>query len=120
MIELDITPVPKPRMTQSDKWHSRPATAKYWAFKEELNLLWKGRELHQPCHIIFKLPMPSSWSKKKRLEMVDKPHLNRPDVDNLLKAFQDALFDEDGCIHDVRISKVWSNSGQIIIKNLGD
>ena len=29
-ITLNITPVAKPRMTQSDKWKKRPIVEKYW------------------------------------------------------------------------------------------
>ena len=37
-IEIDICPVAKPRMTQSDKWRERPAVVKYRAFADELRL----------------------------------------------------------------------------------
>lgn len=35
----EITPIGKPRMTQRDRWHKRPATAAYWAYKEQVRLL---------------------------------------------------------------------------------
>ncbi|EDR3747953.1 hypothetical protein CHS65_004589 [Salmonella enterica] len=35
----EITPIGKPRMTQRDRWHKRPATAAYWAYKEHVRLL---------------------------------------------------------------------------------
>ena len=38
-ITLNIVPVAKPRMTQSDKWKKRPATDKYWKFKDDLKML---------------------------------------------------------------------------------
>ncbi|MCR4339433.1 MAG: RusA family crossover junction endodeoxyribonuclease, partial [Gemmatimonadaceae bacterium] len=34
----------------------------------------------------FRLPMPPSWSNKKRLAMIGQPHAQKPDIDNLLKA----------------------------------
>lgn len=39
----------------------------------------------------FVFPIPKSVSKKKRIEMIDKHHVNRPDTDNCLKAILDAL-----------------------------
>lgn len=33
-IELDITPIGKPRMAQRDKWKQRPAVVAYYAFKD--------------------------------------------------------------------------------------
>ena len=38
-ITLNIIPVAKPRMTQSDKWKKRPATEKYWKYKDSFILL---------------------------------------------------------------------------------
>jgi len=116
MIELDIVPIPKPRMTRGDKWRSRPCTERYWAFKDELNLLLQPEDLPETCHLIFVLPMPESWSKKKKQETLGKPHLSKPDGDNLVKAFFDAVFpDNDSFIWDFRCSKVWGKTGKILI-----
>ena len=38
-ITLNIVPVAKPRMTQSDKWKKRPVVQKYWKYKDDLKLL---------------------------------------------------------------------------------
>lgn len=53
--------------------------------------------------------MPPSWSKKKRLEMVGKPHRQRCDIDNLWKAAADALFTEDGAIWKGSQEKRWTD-----------
>jgi hypothetical protein len=61
----DITPLGKPRMTRADKWKTRPAVMRYRAFCDEVRL----RKIHLPesgAHITFVMPMPPSWSKKKR------------------------------------------------------
>jgi len=34
----NINPVPKPRMTQSDKWKKRPPVLRYFAFKDECRI----------------------------------------------------------------------------------
>lgn len=36
IIEYPIVPVPKPRMTQRDKWQKRPAVMRYRAFCDEV------------------------------------------------------------------------------------
>lgn len=118
MIKLDIVPVPKPRMTQSDRWRSRPCTARYWAYKDELKLLWGNRELPSTYWAVFVVPMPKSWSKKKQAEMNGKPHRPKPDADNLGKGFQDALWDDDSVIWDVRFTKFWGETGSIEIREL--
>jgi len=118
-ITLKINPVAKPRMTQSDKWKKRPAVVKYWKYKDNLKLLcflcrWKPSE---ELDITFVIPMPISWSKKKRVKYNDQPHKSRPDLDNLVKAFKDALLEEDSMVHTYEnIKKVWGREGQIIVK----
>jgi len=110
-----ITPVSKPRMTQRDKWKKRPAVMAYRAFKDECRL--HGLELAESGNeIVFVIPMPESWSKKKRAQMSGQPHQQRPDVDNLLKAVMDAVFDEDSHLWSVKVSKVWGEVGLIIVK----
>ena len=63
--------------------------------------------------ITFGMPMPNSWSKKKKLEMDGQPHTQRPDIDNLAKALFDALYEDDSGIHTVALKKVWSVNGYI-------
>lgn len=109
-----ITPVPKPRMTVRDKWAKRPAVLRYRAYCDEV----RHNNISLPeCghHVTFVLAMPQSWSKKKRGEWAGKPHKQRPDADNLLKALMDAIYAEDCSVWDVRVSKIWGETGQILI-----
>lgn len=113
--EYPIIPVAKPRMTQSDKWKKRPETARYWAFKDAV----REHGLTLPdCnyHVIFTVPMPKSWSKKKRAEMNGKPHQQRPDKDNFEKALLDAVFGEDSHVWDGRATKLWGEVGNIRVR----
>lgn len=118
-----ITPCPKPRMTQQDKWLGkpgrkamRPAVARYWAFKDEVRYRIKGVELHG-ASVLFYLPMPQSWSKKKRAEMCGEWHFQRPDLSNLLKALEDAMYGEDSHIALYgRLEKRWAEEGAILIE----
>ena len=114
----------KPRMTKSDKWNQRPATSKYWAFKDLLTLQARiqGFVLSDQIKIVAHLPMPKSWSKKKRAEFVWEPHQQKPDIDNILKSVQDILMKEDSTIWDVHILKYWTDApeGTLIIKNVQD
>jgi len=111
----DITPIPKPRMTRSDAWRKRPAVMRYWAFKEECRLR-KVKLTEGDSVITFVLPMPKSWNALKRQTMNGQPHKQTPDLDNLIKALQDAVFDQDKTIHRVTLSKVWGIKGQIIVE----
>ena len=110
----DITPMGKPRMTQRDKFAKRKPVLRYWAFKDECRL--KKVEVPQ-CgyHITFVLPMPKSWTKKKRLAMNGQPHQQKPDKDNLEKALLDALYADDSKVWDGRVTKRWGETGRIIV-----
>ncbi len=112
-----IEPVAKPRMTQRDKWQKRPCVMKYRWFAD----LCRAYKIEIPAskaHVLFKLPMPKSWTKQRKKIMEGQPHQQRPDVDNLLKSLLDALFKDDAHIWDIRVSKVWSIKGEIVIRDL--
>ena len=115
-IYLAITPVAKPRMTQRDKWMERPCVLRYRSYCDSLRANWPDMPFPESgYHVIFHLPMPQSWSKKKKEQMNGAPHQQRPDKDNLDKALLDALCKDDSYIYDGRVSKYWSDAGYIEI-----
>jgi len=113
-MKYPITPVPKPRMTQRDKWKVRPCVARYRAFKDEVKLR-RVKVNEYGDSVIFLMPMPKSWSKKKKEEMDGTPHQQKPDWDNLGKALSDAVYDDDSKIWNITISKMWAYEGAIEI-----
>ncbi len=115
-----LTPIPKPRMTQRDVWAKRPCVLRYRAFCDELRLHAKaqGFTLPERFAIRFWMPMPKSWSEAKKAKMLHKPHQQKPDLSNLLKAVEDALLDEDERIYEVHASKRWAAIGAIEIEEL--
>lgn len=110
---LPIRPVPKPRLTQRDRWAKRPAVVRYYEFCDELRLLWGRREVPEALSITFIMPLPSSWSARKKLSMEGQPHKQRPDIDNLVKAFLDALCEDDSYVNELHAYKVWGSVGCI-------
>lgn len=115
MKSYPITPIPKPRMVRSDSWKKRPAVMRYWAFKDKVREL--GIELQSPCKITFYIEMPKSWSKKKRDEWCGKPHMNKPDGDNLEKGLLDSVFDDDAHMWAVSWEKRWAVEGSITVES---
>lgn len=117
--QYPITPVSKPRQTRRDKWLNPPrkSVQKYRWFKD----LVRSYQVELPlsnAHVTFVLPMPKSWSKKKRAKMDGKPHQSKKDVDNLLKSLLDAVYEDDSCVWDVRVTKVWGKEGGIEIETI--
>ncbi len=129
--EFLLNPIGKPRMTQRDKWLKppRPEVLKYRLSCQAIQFFAASQNvlLKDEANIIFVLPMPSSWSNKKRLAMDGKPHQVKPDIDNMLKAVFDVLCPQgDQSIHSVVAKKIWGEEGKIIfidnddIENTGD
>ena len=109
-----ITPVPKPRQTQRDKWDKRPSVLRYRAFADEVRL--RGVKVPEyGCRVVFHMPMPKSWSKKKKELHCNLPHQQVPDIDNLGKSLLDAVFADDCRVFDIRFSKYWAEKGMIEI-----
>lgn len=106
-------------MTKSDKWKKRPAVVRYFNFKDAIHAEFGGN-LEPVFKVVFHVPMPKSWSDKKRKAMCSKPHQQRPDVDNYLKAFMDALCDDDSYVYDVHAKKFWAHEGSIELTEYDD
>lgn len=117
-MKIDIKPVAKPRQTQSDKWNERPVVMRYRAFCDDLRLKMGDYRVPGAIRLTFHVPMPKSWTKKKKRERDGKPHLRRPDVDNFTKAFLDALTDEDNYIWHTDVKKLNSRKGAIEIEEI--
>jgi Holliday junction resolvase RusA-like endonuclease len=113
--EYQICPVAKPRQTRSDVWKKRPCVMRYRSFADECRA--SGMEIPEAgAHIIFIIPMPKSWSEKRKKAMDGQPHQQTPDIDNICKSLLDSLFKNDSHIYDIRLSKFWGRNGKIIIK----
>lgn len=112
-----IDPVAKPRMTRSDKWNQRPKVMRYRAFADEVRR--QGIAIRESGNVVtFVVPMPPSWSKKKREEHLGRPHQVVPDVDNLLKSLLDAIYKNDCRVWDIHPRKVWGEKGMIIVEEI--
>jgi Holliday junction resolvase RusA-like endonuclease len=100
-------------MTRSDKWKKRPCVIRYFDFRDAIKAQGVTYEAGQ--EIVFLMPMPKSWSKKNKAEMCGMPHMQKPDIDNLVKALLDSIYEDDSHIHTIKAKKIWSYEGQILI-----
>lgn len=116
MTTYPITPVPSPRMTRRDKWKKRPCVLRYRAFRDEVRL--RRVTLPIPYKVTFWLPMPKSWSRKRRAAWAGMPHLNKPDKDNLEKALLDSLYKNDSAVWSGWVEKRWAEQGAITVEKL--
>ena len=104
-------------MTQRDRWAKRPAVVRYREFCDAARAV--GLTLPEDGFwLVFWLPMPPTWSKAKRARMRGEPHTQRPDIDNLLKAALDAIYQEDAHIWRGGAEKRWADDGAIDVCGL--
>lgn len=124
---LDVTPLTSVRTTQNDKIFFRipreklrPAglkrlirIEKYNNYKVELLAESKRKRFNFPPEglcIKFFIPVPKSWTNKKKKLFHGKLHQSKPDLKNLLSAFEDGLLGEDKYIaHYGSMEKRWVN-----------
>lgn len=125
---FDIVPRGAVRMTQSDRWKTNPnhidpnkrqrkAVTEYFTFKNVLvlqaNLM--QFQLGKLFDAVYLIPMPDSWSEKKKERMNGMPCEVKPDTDNITKAIKDALRKNDSDIWYEKAEKRWAYKGSIII-----
>jgi len=125
---FDVIPVGAVRMTQSDRWKTNPnhpdpkkrqrkAVTQYFNFKN--TILWQAKEMNfelgQCFDAVYLLPMPDSWSGKKKERMNGMPCEVKPDTDNITKGIKDALRKNDSDIWYEKAEKRWAYKGSIII-----
>jgi len=68
-------------------------------------------------YVVFYMPIPKSYSKKRKIELDGKPHIVKSDLDNLIKMILDRaegiLFDNDKRIYLIRAEKYYSDEPRI-------
>ena len=123
---LEVAPFAKPRMSQRDRWAKRQIVKDYFAFrdtvKQEIKRLLalqnnNDKKSWEELDIGFFIPMPKSWSKKKKLSMAGTPHKQRPDLDNYIKGLLDALLEEDCKVWRISARKIWVDTKGCITIN---
>ena len=85
---------------------------KYNQYKVDLLAEAKQKHFTIPASglcLTFYLPIPKSWSKKKKKEYNGRLMQSRPDIDNLIKSFCDSLVSEDKFIANISATKRWAD-----------
>lgn len=127
MVRINITPQTHVRTTQGDRIYFRIPREKlreaglkrllrierYNQYKVDLLSLCRAIKFDLPCQglcIYFYIPVPKSWSKKKKKLHHGMLHQSTPDIDNLVKATFDSITREDKYVgHLGEICKRWVN-----------
>lgn len=126
IIEIDGDPIPWQRARRNKNVYYDPQ------FIAKKNFAWivKGqfteKPLEHPLKVSFSFffKMPDSWSKKKKSRMIGLPHIQKPDLSNLLKFSEDALneivWTDDRIISYESAKKRWADKSKTIIEIMVD
>ncbi len=127
VVRINITPKTNVRTTQGDRIYFRIPREKlreaglkrllrierYNQYKIDLLASCKMKGFTLPAQglcIRYYIPVPKSWSEKKKKLYHGSLHQSQPDIDNLVKATFDSLVCEDKFVgHIGSISKQWVN-----------
>ena len=81
----------------------------------------KPLETPVSVYLYFKMPIPDSYSKKRKEACLNglEKHLKKPDIDNLAKALLDGMngivYQDDCQITSLHMTKVYSNTPSVEI-----
>lgn len=121
IVNMPPMPAPRPRLGKHGTYNKK----EYTEYKKAFLMLSQLQDKKEytgslSLEIIFYMPIPKSWSKKKQALAVGKHHTSRPDTDNLLKTVLDALngvyFKDDSQISVIHAKKVYSIDTKTIFK----
>lgn len=113
---IECAPMGAVRQSSSDGWKQRPVVMRYRAYKDELRLnlnllitpdLLAALVGSKNFDLVFKMPFPKTYNKKKRKLLAGTPHNEKPDIDNLIKAIFDTICIDDKHICSVTAAKYW-------------
>ena len=122
MITVNIKPMSAIRMTQRGKWVNTSAI-RYLNYKRDV-----GYQLKEQClkplegavrlDMTFYMPMPDSWSRKRKSAHAGLPvTAKNGDIDNLCKGLMDAangiVYADDCQVTDVTMRKRYAYQGSI-------
>ncbi len=118
-----MVPMGAVRMTGRGKY-IRPNAQRYLTYKKliQMHVLSqvKRRELLTgplAVTVCFTMPIPQSWSKKKKLAVVGEWHCKKPDIDNLVKGLFDSMnglvWTDDNQVAVVKSFKIYGEDPKI-------
>lgn len=118
-------PVPQQRPRRGKFIFYNPNAAQKTAARWELKQQFKGHIFKKEAislDITYYLPTPKTISKKEKEALIlenFRPHIKKPDIDNLLKftldAMQGIIFDNDSEIYAINAIKKYSENPQTVI-----
>lgn len=105
----------RPRMTRSGVAFTPKETVSFERTVGQIGLQHFSEPLLGPVSVRIEavFEIPKSWSRKKSAEAHGAPHIQRPDLDNCMKAILDGLnriaFADDSQVAEMVLRKRWGD-----------
>lgn len=125
---IPVVPMGAVRMTRRGKFVNESAK-RYLTYKDFIKLHISRQAKQEPIanqvgvDIVFTMPIPPSWSKKKQKEAVGQYHNKKPDIDNLVKGLFDSLngliWKDDNQVAKLRAVKIYGENPGITVEIRG-
>jgi Holliday junction resolvase RusA-like endonuclease len=109
------------RATRMGRMYTPAATVSFERTVGQIALPHFPRPIEGPVRltIFATFAPPASWSKKKTLEALNRPHTQRPDIDNCIKAISDGLnriaWADDGQVAEIVARKIWGSVERTVV-----
>ena len=111
----------RPRATRGGRMYTPAATVAFERIVGQIAM----EHFQQPMtgavelEIVATFTPAASWSAKKRAANLHRPHTQKPDIDNCLKAVLDGLnrvaFADDSQVSQITCRKVWGITEQTVV-----
>lgn len=112
----------RPRATRGGRMYTPEETIAFERTVGQIALQHFPAPMDGPIRVTIRATFKpaKSWSKKKTAEHLNKPHTQRPDVDNCAKAILDGLnriaWADDSQIAALSVSKIWGPCERTIVQ----
>lgn len=123
---FNVRAIPAPRINYHSRGNRYALTYKRWCSDLRVLAMRQGFPINGKgvvgLSVRFGFQMPKSWPAKKKIKMYNNYHQQIPDLDNLLKCVQDALFPEGDSwlAHYQKVFKVWDEKDSITVEVINE
>ena len=89
-------------------------------YKNKYNIKQRPTEKPLKAKITAFFEVPTSYSNKKKKELIGQPHAKRPDIDNFVKIIFDSLnglaYKDDNQISKLEVKKLYGEQAKVIVE----
>jgi Holliday junction resolvase RusA-like endonuclease len=105
--EVSVSPMGKPRQTQSDKWKQRPVVIRSRLIADQIRESF-GLKPMEKFESAGKIAVYAYFQTNNPDRFNNLIHTVKPDASNVLKLVEDSILDHDEKLHSVECVKEWT------------